>query len=69
MQSGNNVNNIYNQVTGEVGIPESNYQISPDHTRLTIHSAHHSGTVWCIARNSYGANNAKSYLWTRLRKK
>jgi hypothetical protein len=60
---------IFHQVTGEVGIPESNYQISADHTALTIHSAHHAGTVWCIARNSYGATNAKSYIWTRLREK
>ncbi|XP_062595657.1 hemicentin-2-like, partial [Saccostrea cucullata] len=53
-------------VTGEVGIPESNYQISPDHRKLTLHSARQSGTVWCIARNSYGATNAKAYLWIRL---
>lgn len=53
-------------VSGEVGFPESNYHISPDHTLLTIHSARQSGTVWCIARNSYGVTNAKVYLWIRL---
>nr|XP_022309867.1 hemicentin-1-like [Crassostrea virginica] len=53
-------------VNGEVGFPESNYQISSDHSVLTIHSARQSGTVWCIARNAYGATNEKAYLWIRL---
>ena len=58
---------FYQQVNGEVGFPESNYQISSDHSVLTIHSARQSGTVWCIARNAYGATNEKAYLWIRLR--